>query len=59
MPKKAPVFDVSAAKIEEVVPSQTIVAEDESKVPGEVTSTSRRDPGPFVMPAAVPVAPGN
>jgi hypothetical protein len=59
MPKKAPVFDVSAAKIEEVVPSQTIVADDESKVPGEVTATSRRETGPFVTPAAVSVAPGN
>jgi hypothetical protein len=57
MPKKAPVFDVSAAKIEGVESVQEIVvAEDGSRGPGEVMPAKM---GPVVIPAAVVEEAGN
>jgi hypothetical protein len=59
MPKKAPAFDVSAARIEgEAPPVRDFVVEDEIRVPGEMTAPQRAT-GPFVIPAALVVEAGN
>ena len=60
MPKTAPVFDVSVAKVEGEAPAvRDFVMDDEIRLPGEVTAETRRELGPFVIPAAVLVEAGN